>query len=831
MTEGCPMSALHPRLDHWFQAQGWTPFGFQEEAWRAFREGHSGLIHVPTGAGKTYAAYLGPLSALLEEGPDVEGAGIRILYISPLRSLSRDLETALVQPLAAQLSAEEPRVPIIRVGVRTADTTAYQRARQRELPPEVLVTTPESLALMLAGPSAPQRFEQLRVVIVDEWHELLSTKRGVQLDLQLARLRRLRPTIQIWGLSATLANLDVAAQMLVGATRPFLLIKAQISKTSRLEILVPPSDLTLPLGGHMGLQLESTVGRRVVAQIQSGQSCLVFTQTRFQCERWFDALRQYCQKAGCGSKVGIHHGSIDARERESIEAGLKSGDMGAVVCTSSLDLGVDFSAVDLIVQIGSPKGVARTLQRAGRSGHRPGATSNVLLVPTHGLELVELVGLRQAVEEGAVEECLPPHQPLDVLVQHVVSCGLGGFVADELLAEIRSSWSYRHLSAEVWEEVLGFCRSGGRSLGEYADYRRLVLSPVDQMHRVATRAIALAHRMSLGTITSQVSLTLRVKNRVLGQIDEYFLSRLGPGQAFIFGGNVYEIVRISDEVALVRSSRKSSPVTARWEGTRLPLSPLLSRQLRRLIQDYRERALNNADQALVGSYLAKQATLSALPAEDETLVECWEDVEASHLFVFPMEGRLVHEGLATLVAFRLGRLLKATFQIAVNDWGFELNTEGVYPFAELWGHPEILTDEGLEGDLMASLRGAEMARRKFRDIAQIAGLIHTRKAYHRRTGRQLQVSAGLLYDTLRRHEPEHLLLRQAEAEVLETHFEKTRLVATLERLRNHKFLWRSIQQPTPFSAPLRGEVEIGQLSTETHPERIARMLQRGGSET
>ncbi|HEU4537758.1 MAG TPA: DEAD/DEAH box helicase, partial [Polyangiaceae bacterium] len=404
-----PPGASLERLRGWFLSKGWAPFAFQEEAWAAFRAGKSGLVHVPTGAGKTYAAYFGPLAETLDAGQ----RGLQIVYITPLRAVSRDIELALRAPVEALGYGLE-------VESRTGDTSSSARQRQKRRPPEVLITTPESLSLLLCQADAAAYFAGLRAVLVDEWHELLSTKRGTQVELALARLRRFAPGLRTWAMSATLANLREAARAAVGAGAEPALVTAPLARPVQVETLLPSEVDAFPWAGHLGL----TMLEPVLEVIAKKGTTLLFTNTRSQAERWYQAIVE--ARPRWQDKIALHHGSLDRAERERVEGGLKAGTLRAVVATSSLDLGVDFAPVERVVQIGSPKGVGRMLQRAGRAAHRPGAPSELWLVPTHALELVEIAAARRALAAAAVEARAPLDRPFDVLAQHLVTCARGG---------------------------------------------------------------------------------------------------------------------------------------------------------------------------------------------------------------------------------------------------------------------------------------------------------------------------------------------------------------------------------------------------------------------
>ena len=439
--------AMGQAVDAWFEQRGWTVFPFQRRVWDAALEGRSGLLHANTGAGKTYAVWF----AAVLRGAGRRGAGLRVLWITPMRALAADTERALTES-AASLA------PSWKVGSRTGDTTSAQRASQSRAMPAALVTTPESLSLMLSHPQARQNFSALDMVIIDEWHELMGSKRGVQVQLALARLRRWHPGLVVWGLSATMGDLARALDVLLGGA-PGVLVEGDLKKEIRVDTLIPPNPSRFPWGGHLGMAMLGPV----VDEIAQHQATLVFTNTRSQSELWYQHIIE--ARPDWAGLVALHHGSLDRESREWVELGLKNGQLKAVVCTASLDLGVDFLPVERVLQVGSAKGIARLLQRAGRSGHAPGRISRVTLVPTNTMELLEAAGAKLAVARRRIEARVPPNKPFDVLVQHLVTIALGGgFRSEELFDEVRSAWSYRNLTAEEWQWALDFVARGGQSL-------------------------------------------------------------------------------------------------------------------------------------------------------------------------------------------------------------------------------------------------------------------------------------------------------------------------------------------------------------------------------
>ena len=799
---------MNPRIAEWFAAHDWQPFAFQQETWSAFQHGGSGLIHSSTGTGKTYAAYFGPLAEALdsqEAGP----CGLRVLWLTPLRALSADTARALEAPLEAlELNWD--------VGLRAGDTKAAARARQKVRLPSVLVTTPESLSLLLTHEDSRLKFAGLRAIIVDEWHELLSSKRGVLVELALARLRSWCPDVRTWGLSATLGNLDVAGQALLGIGRPCTLIRGELPKCTVIDSALPARVERFPWAGHLGLSLLP----QVIAAIEEGRTALVFTNTRSQTEIWFQAILN--AKPEWAGRMALHHGSLDRKVRDFVEDQLRAGAMRCVVCTSSLDLGVDFTPVDRVIQIGSPKGVARLMQRAGRSGHQPGGISRVTCVPTNALELIEVAAAREAAAAGRIEGREPYRKPLDVLAQHLVSSALaGGFDADELFHEVRTTHAYHDLTRDEWDWALDFVVRGGPTLHVYPDFRRVVL---DQgRFTVPDRRVALRHRLAVGTIVSDASMQVRfVRGARLGTVEESFVARLKPGDRFTFAGRLLELVRVRELTAWVKLTRRGANTIPRWMGGRMPLSSELAAAVREQLEHARQGRFDSPELGAVRPILRTQAAWSHIPAPDELLIETLQTREGHHLFCFPFEGRLAHEGLATLVAYRLSRTQPVSLTIAVNDYGFELLApEAIAVTAEQFR--ELLRPDGLVDDILASVNAAELAKRQFREVARVAGLVSQGYPGSGKSARQLQASSGLFYEVFREHDPGNLLLNQARREVLDRQFEQTRLRQALDRLAGCKIVMISPPKPTPLAFPLLVDRLRESLSSEALADRIKRM--------
>ncbi len=798
-------------LVQWLAKINQTPADFQSKAWQAYLAGGSGLIHSATGSGKTLAAWGGPIIEALSAPP---AKGIQVLWITPLRALAGDT--------VRQLSEASTGAGLgWRIEKRTGDTTAASRARQRKTPPETLVTTPESLSVMLSYADASRQFQHVKAVIVDEWHELMATKRGVQLELCLARLRAIAPALRTWGLSATLGNLNEARDCLLGAdSHHGHLIEGPSARPVHIESALPLDQARFPWAGHLGTHLLD----RVIEHLDQPGSCLLFTNTRSQAERWFEALLH--ARSDWLEGLGLHHGSIDRQLRERIEAGLAAGDFRCVVATSSLDLGVDFSPVDRVIQIGSPKGVARLAQRAGRSGHQPGGQSSILCIPTHALELLEIAAARQAWAAGRIEARAPLKGCLDVLAQHLVTLATGeGFDAEIIGTEIRQTKAYAELSDAAWQWVLAFITEGGPVLEAYPDFRRVVRGE-DGRYRIASRSIAMRHRMSIGTITSDAAITVRYHGGgYIGTIEEAFIARLKPGDVFLFAGRSLELIRVRELTAYVRRASRRRQAIPRWQGGRLPLSDALADEVLRLLAEAATGHYTQPELAAIRPLLELQQSVSAIPQPGMLLIEQSQSREGTHWFIYPFAGRLAHEGLATLCAWRLGREHPATFSISVNDYGFELLS------ADLAGLDEALlrralTPNELTDDLLQAMNASELARRQFRDIARVAGLVFQGYPGRGKTARQLQASSGLIFDTLKRYDPTHRLLDQARQEVLDSALELERLRTALQRIDQASMVIHQTEHFSPLAFPLWAERLRSRLTTEQWQDRVARMIQQ-----
>jgi ATP-dependent Lhr-like helicase len=806
--------ALH-RIESWFAANGWQAFDFQREVWRAYLDGESGLVHSATGSGKTLAACLGPLAEWIEEQESASASGegnapaLRVLWLTPMRALASDTVLSVdraVKGLGLPWS----------VGLRTGDTTSAERARQARKLPSVLVTTPESLSLILSNADAREKLSSLRLVVVDEWHELLGNKRGVMTELGLARLRRWNPKLRTWGLSATLGNIDEALERLIPGEIRRRVVKGASDKKVSMDTLIPPDVDRFPWAGHLGLVMLD----HVIEAIESSRSALVFTNVRSSAELWYQGLLE--ARPEWAGLIGLHHGSLDSDVRKWVENGLKEGKLKAVVATSSLDLGVDFSPVERVLQIGSPKGVARLLQRAGRSGHAPGQVSRVTCVPSHALEFVEAAAARRAALAGRIESRHPVDRPLDLLTQHLVTIATGEGFIEEMQAEVRSTRAYRDLTDAEWQWALDFVTRGGDALKAYPDYRKVVRDE-DGVYRVKDSAIAKRHRMSIGTIVSDAAVDVRyMRGKRLGNVEESFIARLSHGDNFIFAGHLLEFLRVENMTAYVKPGKPGSAVIPRWDGGRCPLSSEVSEGIRELLELHVQGRESEPEMKAVARLLRLQNSWSRVPKRHEMLVEQTQTREGHHIFFYPFEGRSVHLGLSALLAYRIARSKAQTFSLAFTDYGFELMSRERFELGPLL-KGGLLSMENLLADMLASLNAAELSKRQFREIARVAGLVFQGYPGQPKTNRQVQATSGLIYEVFARWDPSNPLLGQAEQEVLERQLEFSRLSEGLRRMATTQVLVRQTHKPSPFAFPIMVSRFREKLTSEKLADRVRRM--------
>lgn len=803
---------LQPGLD-WFSSQDWEPFAFQLETWQAYLDGYSGLVNAPTGSGKTYSLMMAPV---LEHLDDPSPAmGLKIIWITPIRALAKEIE------LSANRLMEGMKIKW-KVGSRTGDTPVRTREKQLVHPPQLLIITPESLHVLLTQKGYPEYFGSLDAVIADEWHELMGSKRGVQVELALSRLKGLQPNLRIWGISATIGNMDDALRALLGnyyARREHRVIRSDIRKKVEVVSVLPEELDRMPWAGHIGIHLLD----KVVEIVKQSTSTLIFTNTRSFAEVWYQKMLDRAPELA--GVMAMHHGSISQELRGWVEEQLHEGKLKVVVCTSSLDLGVDFRPVETVIQVGSPKGVARFMQRAGRSGHQPGAISRIYLVPTHSLELMEAAALRDAGVRGIVEDRVPYIRSFDVLIQYLVTLAVSeGFYADKLFEEVTGTFCYSEMSKEEWHWILNFLTTGGSSLQAYDEYRKLVVE--SGSYRIHSRPMATRHRLSIGTIVGDTSIWIRLLNgKTLGTIEEYFIAQLNPGDVFWFAGQNLELVRLREMEAQVRKTKRRSGRVPSWQGGRMPLSSQMSELIREKLDEVVKGRDDNPEMQFLEPLFALQRERSWLPAGNEFLVEYFQSSEGYHVVMYPFEGRNVHEGMGALVAYRISKIEPITFSIAMNDYGFELLSDREIPIAEAI-ETNVLGVDQLLPDIQASINSTEMARRKFRDIASISGLVF--KGYPGRPikDRHLQSSSQLFFNVFQEYDSGNLLLRQAYEEVMDFQLEESRLRRALERIATQKIVLTRPDRPTPFAFPIIVDRMREKLTSEKLQDRVKKMVLR-----
>jgi ATP-dependent helicase Lhr and Lhr-like helicase len=799
----------------WFRQRGWTPFEFQTDTWDAYLNGYSGLVNAPTGSGKTYSVMVAIALEFIRDNPNYKSArniGLQAIWITPIRALSKEIE------LSANRMVEALGLPW-RVGVRSGDTTSSERQKQKTRPPELLITTPESLHLLLASKGYPQYFENLKVVVADEWHELMGSKRGVQVELALSRLKALAPALKVWGISATIGNMDQALQALLGdyfVPGKYKVMRADIKKTVEIVSVKPDSLERMPWAGHLGIHLLE----KVIEIIKGSSTTLVFTNTRSFAEIWYQKILAVAPELS--GLIAMHHGSISQELRGWVEDQLHEGNLKAVVCTSSLDLGVDFRPVETVIQIGSPKGVARFMQRAGRSGHQPGAKSRIYFVPTHSLELMEAAAIREAIRRNIVEDRFPYLRSFDVLIQYLITLAVSeGFQAETILREVQGTFSFSSINEDEWSWVLHFITTGGDSLRAYDEYRKVVFR--DGTYKVESRQLAMKHRLSIGTIVGDSSLHIRfVTGKYLGTIEEYFIARLNPGDVFWFAGRNLELVRIKEMEVHVRKTTRKSGLVPSWMGGRMPLSSQMGEMIRLKIDEMVRGVADDDEMRFLKPLFELQKYRSHVPARGEFLIEYIESREGYHVLMYPFEGRFVHEGIAALMAYRIAQIQPITFSIAMNDYGFELLSDQPIPIEEAV-ETNVLGVDNLVRDIQASINSTEMARRKFRDIAAISGLVF--KGYPGKPvkDKHLQSSSQLFFNVFHDYDAHNLLLRQSYEEVMDFQLEELRLRGALERISKQKIIITRPSKPTPFAFPIIVDRLREKLTSENLEDRIRKM--------
>ena len=806
----------------WFNDQGWKPHPFQKETWTAFLQGKHGLLNAPTGSGKTYALWFPIVLNYIKNNPNYKSKhkkGLKAVWITPLRALSQEIKQS------AERIVTDLGLPMT-VGIRTGDTSNKERARQRTSLPDLLISTPESLQLLLASNEYDKKFKDCSAIVIDEWHELLGTKRGIQMELALSRLKTVGNQLRIWGISATIGNLEQAREVLLGPTSPemdnSILVKAKLKKKIKVSSIIPKQMETFPWRGHLGLHLLDDV----IPIIKNSKTTLLFTNTRSQCEIWFQKiLERYPEFAG---EMAMHHGSVNKETRIWVENAIRNESLKAVVCTSSLDLGVDFAPVETVIQIGGPKGVARFLQRAGRSGHQPGKTSVIHFLPTHAIELIEASALQVAVKENAVEDRLPFLNSYDVLIQYLTTLAVSdGFYPNEIYPEIKGTFCFQGITEEEWQWLLNFLVMGSQSLKSYDEYKKVEVE-ADGRFKVNHKGIAMRHRFQIGTIVGDANLSVHYqKGGYIGSIEEYFVSKLNPGDVFVFAGRNLEFIRIRGMKVQVRNSTKRTNKVPSWMGGRLSFSAQMSELLRQELYkvaspDPSMGERQSPELIALKHIFDKQREESLVPKPNEFLIETFKTRDGHHHIFYPFEGRAVHEAMSSLLSYRISLLSPITCSLAFNDYGFEMLSDKPIDMQAVIDNNLFTTDYMLS-DLQKSLNSNEMSRRKFRDIAVISGMVFTGYPEKGIKMKHLQSSSQLLFDVFRDYEPDNLLFQQAFTETFEHQLEEGRLRMALERIATQEIVWKSCQNATPFSFPLITDRLREKLSNEKLADRIKRM--------
>ncbi len=840
-------------IHQWFHSKGMKPFSFQEETWQHIIHGESGLVNAPTGCGKTFSVFLGAIIDFINRYPDTYQTksknGLQLLWITPLRALAKDIGRAM-EEVIGELGMSW------KTGIRNGDTEMSERQKQKRQMPEVLIITPESLHLLLAQKGYPSIFESLKIIAVDEWHELLGSKRGVQVELAVSRIvnivggsqltvdsneardRQLSTAnrqLSLWGISATIGNLEQAKEVLLSPVfslqgRDGVIVKAAINKPIEVESILPDEIEKYPWAGHLGIKLID----KVIPILLQSKTTLIFINTRGMSETWYQSLLNTCPDLA--GVIALHHGSIDMELRTWVEETLHSGRLKAVVCTASLDLGVDFRPVETVIQVGSPKGVARFLQRAGRSGHQPGQVSKIFFLPTHSLELVEAAALKSAMKLNFIESRMPMLLCFDVLIQYLSTLAISdGFCPEEIFTELKSTYCFRDMAEEEWREILHFITAGGAALQQYDEFKKVEV--INGLYKINSRRIAMRHRLHIGTIVSDAMLKVKfMSGGYVGVIEEYFISRLQPGDVFTLAGRNLEFVMIKDMTALVRKSNAKKSIVPSWQGGRMPLSANLGLMLRKKLNEAlmplssdhgaapgsRVDATYDIELKVLEPLFRLQEKLSHIPKENELLIEQIETKDGFHLFVYPFEGRLVHEAMAALLSYRISRIIPITFSFAMNDYGFELLSDQPIPVDDSNVY-DLFSADDLSADIQRSVNSAEMARRKFRDIAVIGGLIFQGYPGEYVKARHLQSSASLLFNVFSEYDKHNLLLRQAYNEVMEQQMEEARLRNMLDRIQKGQIVIRWPKQLTPFCFPLKVDSMREDLSSEKLEDRVKKM--------
>jgi ATP-dependent helicase Lhr and Lhr-like helicase len=801
------LPALPALFETWFAARGWAPRDHQRAMLAAAQAGDHALLIAPTGAGKTLAGFLPTLVDIVANPPP--SGTIHTLYISPLKALAVDVARNLMTPIE-QMGLD------VRVETRTGDTPQAKRQRQRYDPPQILLTTPEQIALFVGMPEAPQLFGGLKRIVIDEAHAIAPTKRGDLLMLGLSALERFAPHARRTGLSATVADEAALARWLAPQqpNEEFLarIVKGPKGTTPRVDMLL--SEERIPWAGHTGRhamgEVYSAIGKAVMS--------LVFVNTRFQAELAFQELWKINDD---NLPIALHHGSLEVGQRRKVEAAMAQGRLRAIVCTSTLDLGIDWGDVDLVIQMGAPKGASRLVQRIGRSNHRLDEASQALLVPTNRFEMLECRAAQEAVGEGLLDGETPRSGALDILAQHIMGRAVGGtFHEDELYDEVRRAAPYHGLDRPTFDRVLGFVKDGGYALKSYDRFARLIR---DKDGRLTCRngESARRWRMNVGSIVADPVVKVRqvssgqakragmpkdsatlMGGRVIGEIEEYFVGGLSPRDTFLFAGEVWRFEGLTGADCLVTKASGENPKVPSWAGGKFPLSTFLAARVRTMIGDPTKWANLHPQ---LREWLEFQAVFSSVPAPGDLLIETFPRGNRFHLACYPFEGRLAHQTLGMLLTRRLERLGLEPLGFVANDYA-----------VSVWGQKNmgdvdmdaLFNQDMLGDDLEEWLNESALMKRTFRTCAVIAGLIEQRMPGREKTGRQVTFSSDLIYDVLRQHQPDHILLEAARNDAGEGLLDIRRLADALSRVMGH-LLHKKLDRISPFGVPLM--LEIGKV--------------------
>jgi len=771
--------ALPKQFLDWFKARGWTAHPHQHQIVEKTADGHPVLLVAPTGAGKTLSGFLPSLIDLAQTPFE----GLHTLYLSPLKALAVDIARNLESPI------EEMGLDIT-IETRTGDTPQSKRNRQRTAPPNILLTTPESLELMLSWPEADKLFGQLRYIIIDEIHSLVGNKRGDLLSLSLATLRGLAPSSLSIGLSATIAKPEEMRGWLATDTGCVEIVQPRLDKKIHIDIL-ETADSYLPWAGHSALYAAA----EIYALIKANRPSLVFVNTRAQAEMMFQAL---WRENNLNLKIGLHHGSLDVGQRRRIEAAMAGSELDAIVATSSLDLGIDWADIQLVIQIGAPKGTSRLIQRVGRAGHRLDTPSKAVIVPANRFEVLEALAARLDVEARILDD-IPVHEgALDVLSQHIVGRAVAGpFDSDGLYKQIITAPPYRNLPKEQFDKVLDFVATGGYALAHYTQFQRLVRG-VDGLWRLTSRQVATRWRMNIGTIVETSTMKVRMKGGPpLGDIEEYFVQSLSAGDSFIFAGRILEYVGTQAQQVIVRPCQASEPKVPAYAGGRLPLSPGLAVRVRSLLQD---RELHSYLPEQVREWLRLQAENSTLPPADKLLIETFKRGQKYYMAAYGFAGRNAHQTLGMLLSRRMEREGYGPLGFVATDYAIAIWSRHLVTRPETLFSSDILGD-----DLEEWMAESTMLKRSFWQVAIIAGLIDKRAPGSEKTQKQVTINSDLIYDVLRSHQPDHLLLEATRQDAARGLTDIHRLAELLTRF-DGNILHKSLSRISPLSVPLLLEV-------------------------